>query len=74
MIVNCNRIIIADDDININKDGNRLCIVKDSCMGCRIDAEHCALNDLLKDTGMIDNWAKWDLPNFREREGHDTLD
>lgn len=55
----CNRIVV---------DGNRLCVVKDTCEGCLIDPEHCALNDLFKDTGLVENWKNWDVPNFRERE------
>ena len=73
MKVDCNRIIIADENIEMNQKGNRLCIVKDSCLGCQIDAKYCALNDLLEDAGVLKSWANWDLPNFREREGHDTL-
>lgn len=67
MKVDCNRIVIADEDMNLNAKGNRLCVVKDSCMGCRIDKEYCALNDLFEDAGLIKGWEKWELPNFRER-------
>ena len=59
MKVDCNRIQIDDQ--------NRLCIVKDSCMGCKIDAQHCAINDMLGDIGILASWEKWDMPNFRDR-------
>lgn len=63
MKVDCNRIIVTD--------GNRLCVVKDSCMGCKIDNQYCALNDLFEDAGLVKNWENWDMPNFRERRQDD---
>lgn len=59
MTVDCNRIMI--------KDGNKLCIVKDSCMGCKIDADKCAINDMLEQNGTLESWKRWDFPNFRDR-------
>ena len=58
MTVDCNRIMV---------DGERVCIVKDTCEGCKMNSEYCAINDMLEDLGLIDSWAKWDMPNFRER-------
>ena len=68
MKVDCNRIIVIDENGIMNAGGNRLCVVKDSCMGCKIDKKHCALNDLFEDAGLIKSWAEWDMPNFRERQ------
>lgn len=67
MKVDCNRIIVIDENRIMNAKGNRLCVVKDSCMGCKIDKKYCALNDLFEDAGLIKSWAEWDMPNFRER-------
>ena len=58
MLIDCNRIMI---------DERRLCIVKDSCLGCKIDTKTCAINDLLEDAGILKNWETFPLPNFRER-------
>lgn len=58
MTVDCNRIMI--------KDGNKLCIVKDSCMGCKIDSDKCAINDMLEQNGTLDSWKRWDMPNYRD--------
>lgn len=60
MNVDCNRIMI--------KDGNKLCIVKDSCMGCKIDSDKCAINDMLEQNGTLESWKRWDMPNYRERK------
>ena len=62
MIVDCNRIMI---------DGKRLCIVKDTCLGCKINYRKCAINDLLEDAGVLKNWENWNMPTFRERMGND---
>lgn len=58
MRIDCNRIMI---------DGRKLCIVKDSCLGCKIDTKTCAINDLLEDAGILKNWETFPLPNFRNR-------
>lgn len=59
MKVDCNRILV---------DGRRLCIVKDSCLGCKINSKYCAINDLLEDAGVLESWKNWDMPNFRDRK------
>ena len=43
MKVDCNRIMV---------DGRKLCIVKDSCLGCKINSKYCAINDMLEDLGL----------------------
>ena len=59
MKVDCNRIMV---------DGKDLCIVKDSCLGCKINSKRCAINDLLEDAGILKSWQDWDMPNFRDRK------
>lgn len=55
----CNRIILSGQDV---------CIVKDTCEGCEMNPERCAINDMLERQGTLGNWKDMDLPNFRERE------
>ena len=64
MKVDCNRIMVQ---------GTRLMIVKDSCLGCKINHGTCALNDLFESTGLLESWKKWNVPNFRERN-HEKKD
>ena len=58
MKVDCARIVV---------DGRRLCMVKDNCLGCEIDNQTCAINDLLDETGVLESWKNWDMPNYRDR-------
>jgi hypothetical protein len=55
----CNRIIYRGRDV---------CIVKDTCDGCDMDPQRCAINDMLSWDGTLESWETWDLPDFRERE------
>lgn len=59
MKVDCNRIMVQ---------GNRLMIVKDTCEGCKINPGLCAINDLLRDTGVLETWQKLKAPNYREKK------
>lgn len=60
MTIDCNRIMIDAE--------NRVCVVKDSCLGCRHKKEYCALNDMFEALGLVKDWEKWEVPNFRERK------
>lgn len=48
-------------------DGRNVCVVKDTCEGCKYDKDFCAIHDMLGALHMFENWEKWDMPTFRER-------
>ena len=48
-------------------DGRNVCVVKDTCEGCKYDKDFCAIYDMLGALHMFENWEKWDMPTFRER-------
>lgn len=54
----CN--MIVTDDRNV-------CVVKDTCEGCKYDSDRCAIKDMLDALHMLEKWERWDIPTFRER-------
>ena len=53
--------------IKVTEDG-KVCVVKDTCEGCAFDSEHCAINDMLDNLGILKNWETvYKEANFRER-------
>jgi len=46
----------------------RVCCVKDTCDGCPHIPGECAIEDLVQNAGLFENWKKCSFPNFRERE------
>lgn len=59
MIIDCNRIAVA---------GPKLEFIRRSCYRCKINPGLCAINDLLRDTGVLETWQKLKAPNYRERK------
>ena len=50
-------------------DGRNVCVVKDTCEGCRTNPKECALYDLYESAGLIKDWEEWFIvPTFRERQ------
>ena len=48
-------------------DGRNVCVVKDTCEGCKFDSDYCAIHDMLEACHLFESWEKMDLPTFRER-------
>lgn len=48
-------------------DGRNVCVVKDTCEGCKYDSDYCAIFDMLGACHLFESWEKWDFPTFRER-------
>lgn len=48
-------------------DGRGVCVVKDTCEGCKYDSNRCAIYDMLEASHLFESWEKWDMPTFRER-------
>lgn len=59
MTIDCNRILVA---------GPKLQFVRRTCYKCKINPGLCAINDLLRDTGVLDTWQKLKAPNYREKK------
>lgn len=59
MTIDCNRIAVA---------GPKLEFIRRSCYRCKINPGLCAINDLLRDTGILENWQKLKAPNYREKK------